>query len=209
MIYRVTHSTTYAYSQPVSLCHNLVHLAPRNTHRQTCIVTTLEVAPRPAIEVQHVDFFGNAVYFLTIQEPHKRLTLTARHMVEVAPFTPPDPGETPPWEAVRALLTHPTDADGLEASQFVFDSASVRAGAALAGYAAPSFPPGRPLLDAVLDLTHRIHAEFRYDPTATTIATPLSDVLASRRGVCQDFAHLQVGCMRSWGWRPATSAATC
>ena len=199
MIYRVTHSTTYVYSQSVSLCHNLVHLTPRNTQRQSCIVTSLEVSPRPAVEASHFDFFGNAVHFLTIQEPHRRLTLTARHMVEVVPYTAPGLGETPPWEAVRVQLARPTDADNLEASQFAFDSASVRAWAALADYAAPSFPLGRPLFDAVLDLTRRIHAEFRYDPTATTIATPLSDVLASRRGVCQDFAHLQIGCLRSLG----------
>ena len=199
MIYSVTHTTTYVYSQPVSLCHNLVHLTPRTTYRQTCIVTSLEVAPRPAVESAHVDFFGNTAHFLTIQEPHKCLTLTARHMVEVAPFLPPPPGETPPWEAVRARLARPADAHTLEASEFVFNSGSVHAAGPLADYAAPSFPAGRPLLDAVLDLTRRIHADFRYDPTATTVTTPLADVLASRRGVCQDFAHLQIGCLRSLG----------
>ncbi len=92
MIYSVTHTTTYVYSQPVSLCHNLVHLTPRTTYRQTCIVTSLEVAPRPAVESAHVDFFGNTAHFLTIQEPHKCLTLTARHMVEVRAVPAPPAG---------------------------------------------------------------------------------------------------------------------
>jgi transglutaminase-like putative cysteine protease len=199
MIYRVTHTTTYAYSQPVSLCHNLLHLTPRATARQRCITNSMEVAPRPAIESFHSDFFGNAAAFLTIQEPHRRLTVTARCLIEVTPSTPPVPEDTPPWEEVRASLPSSRDRDGLEAAQFVFDSAYIKASAELTAYVLPSFPPDRPLLDAVLDLTERIHTDFRYDPTATTVATPLADVLANRRGVCQDFAHLQIGCLRSLG----------
>ena len=199
MIYRVRHTTVYAYGQPVSLCHNLIHLTPRHTARQRCLATALEVTPHPAVQSSHVDFFGNLAHLLTIQEPHRSLTLTARHTVDVAPFVPPPLEETPPWEAVRERLARPGDAEALGASQFVFDSLSVQAFAALADYAAPSFRPGRPVLDAVLDLTRRIHADFAYDPTATTVATPLAEVLATRCGVCQDFAHLQIGCLRSLG----------
>ena len=124
--------------------------------------------------------------------------MTARHLIEVTPFIPPVAAETPAWETVRSSLPL-CDVEGLEAEQFVFDSAYIKAMPSRP--ATPrrrSRPVGR-CSKAVLDLTHRIHTEFQYDPTATTVATPLSDVLASRRGVCQDFAHLQIGCLRSLG----------
>jgi transglutaminase-like putative cysteine protease len=103
------------------------------------------------------------------------------------------------WEQIRDRVATQRRADVLEAFAYTFDSQHVRAGAALTAYAAPSFPPGRPFLEAVMDLTRRIHAEFTYDPRATTIATPVAEVLEIRRGVCQDFAHLQIGCLRSLG----------
>jgi transglutaminase-like putative cysteine protease len=100
---------------------------------------------------------------------------------------------------VREALCVDRSAEGLEACQFAFDSSSIKVNAELASYAVPSFAPGRPLLEAALDLTGRIHRDFRYDPSATSLATPLEEVLALRRGVCQDFAHLQIGCLRSLG----------
>ena len=146
MIYRVRHTTTYGYSQPVSLCHNLLHLIPRATSRQRCITRSMEVAPRPAVETSHTDFFGNTVVFLTIQEPHRRLTVTAHCQIDVSPFVPPVPEDTPPWEEVRSSLPLARDRDGLEAVQFLYDSAYIKASADLTAYAMPSFSPGRPLL---------------------------------------------------------------
>jgi transglutaminase-like putative cysteine protease len=123
----------------------------------------------------------------------------AENVVDVHPERGPDPKATPPWEHALHVLRQERDPETLDAYQYAFDSPYIRLGADLAAYAAPSFPTGRPLLDAALDLTRRIHADYRYDPTATTTATPLEKVMELRRGVCQDFAHLQIGCLRSLG----------
>jgi transglutaminase-like putative cysteine protease len=199
MIYRVMHTTTYVYSEPVSLCHNLAHLTPRDGPRQVCQHTQLVIQPQPGVSTERSDFFGNPVTFFTIQEPHQELAVTAYHVIAVSPFILPDPAQTPAWEEVRQVLSNERGPRSLEVYQFVFDSPYVTTDPDLADYAATSFPPGRPLLEAVLDLTRRIHGDFRYDTKATTVATPLSEVLAARRGVCQDFAHLQIGCLRSLG----------
>jgi transglutaminase-like putative cysteine protease len=199
MIYHVLHTTTYTYSEPVSLCHNIAHLTPRVCPRQTTHQSQLLINPLPAVTAERLDFFGNPTTFFTIQEPHRRLTVTTTHQTEVLPTAALDPLRTPPWEAVGALLAKDRTPAGLDASQFVFDSVYITASADLSDYAAPSFQPDRPLLDAVLDLTKRIHDDFRYDPAATNVTTPLSEVLAARHGVCQDFAHLQIGCLRALG----------
>ncbi len=199
MIYRIKHITTYKYSSPVSLCHNLAHLSPREAPRQRCRETQMQVLPAPAVEKAHVDYFGNPVIFFTVQEPHQKLVVTAEHTTEISPFQCPEPSQTLPWESVRDQLASSHDPDGIDAYQYVFDSPYIRASADLAAYAKPSFWPGRPILEAVLDLTKRIYREFRYDPDATNLSTTLAEVLAERHGVCQDFAHLQIGCMRSLG----------
>jgi transglutaminase-like putative cysteine protease len=199
MIYRVTHTTTYRYGKLVSLCHNLVHLTPRNCARQTCRSIQLQVAPTPKLVVEQADFFGNRATYFMVEEPHEQLTLTAVSETEVMPLPPPQAADTPPWENVRAWLEQDHSPHGLEARQFVYDSRHIKASAELAAYAAPSFPAGRPVLEAARDLTRRIHQDFAYDPKATTVATPLQEVLNHRRGVCQDFAHLQIGCLRSLG----------
>jgi len=199
MHYNVTHSTKYAYTEPVSLCHNLVHLRPRITPRQTCHQSNLLVQPEPRALVHQNDYFGNPIALFTIQEPHKKLSITVKHRIEVKPNEPINLQESPPWEAVRDGLKTDRSPAALDAYQFTSDSHYVPRAAELFGYAEPSFAPGRPLLDAVMDLTTRIHTDFRYDPKATTLATPLADVLKHRRGVCQDFAHLQLGCLRALG----------
>src|SRR5471030_818845 len=104
MIYRVTHTTTYRYGKLVSLCHNLVHLTPRNCARQTCRFIQLQVAPAPKLCIEQADFFGNSATYFMVEEPHEQLTLTAVSETEVVPFTPPDSAVTPPWESVRAFL---------------------------------------------------------------------------------------------------------
>jgi transglutaminase-like putative cysteine protease len=199
MNYRVTHTTTYVYNKLVSLCHNLVHLVPRQGCGQTCSHSGLMVTPAPALLRDHLDYFGNRMTYFTVEEPHDRLTVRATSVVEVTPAAPPVAARTPPWESVRQLLEQDRSLEPLDAYQFVFDSPYVKASPELAGYAAPSFPAGRPILEAALDLMHRIHQDFRYDPTATTVTTPLQEVLDLRRGVCQDFAHVQIGCLRSLG----------
>jgi transglutaminase-like putative cysteine protease len=199
MIYQVQHTTTYTYPGPVSLCHNVVYLRPRDSAQQVCTCYELVVLPEPGVYNHYVDFFGNAATFFAVQEPHRTLTVTARSTVEVTPGAGLPPDATPAWEAVRDMLHHERSAAVLEAVQYRFASPHVPCSARLRRYAAPSFPPGQPLLTAVLDLTRRIHTDFLYDPQATSVSTPLHDVLRARRGVCQDFAHVQIGCLRALG----------
>ena len=199
MRYRVRHTTTYAYSNAVSVCHNQLHLCPRQCLHQTCTFHELLVFPEAALVSRSMDYYGNPVTFFTLQEPHQALTMTANSVVEVAAVEPPEVAVSPAWEDVRDAVRGDRSPGGLEAYQFVFDSPYVVAGEELLAYAAPSFAPRRPLLEAVWDLTERIHAEFTYDPDATAVNTPLGEVMRHRRGVCQDFAHLQIGCLRSLG----------
>ncbi len=199
MKYRIKHETNYQYADTVAMSHNLVHLAARNAPGQTSLHHHMRISITPAVLTNQSDYFGNPMALFTVQEPHRRLRILASNVVEVHPHSPPDPLATMPWEQVREVLRGDRSPQTLDAYQYTFDSPYIPSANGLAGYAEPSFAPGRPVLDAVLDLTRRIHTDFRYDPTATTTATPLSDVLKLRRGVCQDFAHLEIGCLRSLG----------
>jgi transglutaminase-like putative cysteine protease len=195
--YRVSHVTTYHYEEAASVCHNELRLSPRAGSHQRPRRTQLRVDPAPSALVPQLDFFGNQVHFLTLQEPHRQLVITAKSDVEVTRAAPPD--ATPPWETVRERVQHDRALEALDAYQFVFASPHVAMDDDLLDYAVPSFPNGRPLLDAVGELTRRIYGEFAYDQTATTVATPVADVLRERRGVCQDFAHLEIACLRALG----------
>jgi transglutaminase-like putative cysteine protease len=199
MLYHIKHATTYDYSEPVSLCHNSLHLKPRCCPRQHCHSVELVVRPEPEQVQNQLDYFGNPITLFAIQEPHARLVLRAESWVEVTPAERLDPALTQPWELVRDSFRSDRSPAALEAYQFVFESRYVPRSDELAEYAAVSFPAQRPIVEAALDLTRRIHADFRYDTRATTVATPVHEVLARRRGVCQDFAHLQIGCLRSLG----------
>lgn len=199
MIYRITHQTRYVYNAPVTFCHNEVRLLPREVPNQECLRARLMVTPAPTALRERIDFFGNRVSYFAVQQPHEELTVTAASEVAVHPAEPPDPEVSPPWEGVREMLTRRTDAEAVEARQYTFDSTLVAASPALRDYAAPSFPPGRPVLAGARDLMERIFTEFKFVPGFTSVATPLSHVLKHRRGVCQDFAQVAVGAMRSLG----------
>ncbi len=199
MQYRVTHKTTYEYAEPVSLCQNLAHLTPREVRWQHCLRTTLAVRPEPAVMSPRTDYFGNPTIFFTVQAPHRQLLIAAEHLIELTPRPVPDPAQSPSWETVRDLVAAGSGPDVLAAYQFACPSRYTPIGPATSSYALPSFPSRRPLLDAVLDLSRRINKEIVYDPRATTIATPLDQILSKRRGVCQDFAHLELACLRSLG----------
>jgi transglutaminase-like putative cysteine protease len=198
MKYRITHRTQYDYRQPVVLCHNEARLQPRPTAAQTCTQSDVTVQPAPAERAERDDFFGNRVLYFALQEPHDQLTVTAVSEVEVIPAAPLDV-DSPPWDAVHELLVGATDAESRLARHLALDSVCAAASPAAAAYAAPSFPAGRPLLAGVRDLNRRIHGDFRFDPESTTVATPVSEVLAQQHGVCQDFAHLAIACLRSFG----------
>lgn len=199
MKYRIVHRTEYRYASPVSQCHNLAHLRPRNLAVQQCLGHRLEIDPLPMDLAEHVDYYGNHVSYFSIQQPHHNLTVTATSEVELTPASGAPPAADTAWDAVRARLAEAQSEAIREHRQYVLDSPLVATGAALAAYATPSFPAGRPLLEAVHDLMNRIHHEFTYDQAFSTVSTPLSEVLTSRRGVCQDFAHLAIGCLRSLG----------
>jgi len=199
MRYRIVHVTDYFYSEAVPLCHNEVHLAPRETARQRCIDHRLEISPRPDRLGAGCDYFGNPVHFFSIGEAHRQLSVASHSVVELAPTDYMPPEETAPWEQVRALMRAKPHDENLAVLEHTFDSPHVSMSPELAEFAGQSFTPGRPWLAAALDLMARINREFTYDSTATSVSTPLASVLAMRLGVCQDFAHLQIGCLRSLG----------
>jgi transglutaminase-like putative cysteine protease len=199
MKYRVKHLTTYHYSDMVSMCHNEVHLVPRSYVQQTCIHSRLRINPEPAALTERVDYFGNRVASFTVQERHDCLEVQAVSEVDVRPYSPPASTLTPAWEDVRETMKGPNATRHLEAVQYLCESYYLGPVEGVSDYAQRSFTPGRPILEAAIDLTHRIHTEFVYDAVATNINTSLSEVLQQRRGVCQDFAHFQIACLRSLG----------
>lgn len=223
MKYRVTHTTLYFYSQPVGLCQNEARLQPRDFWRQTCNSSRLEIYPAPVDYQDRLDFFGNHATYFAIQQPHDQLSVTAISEVTVFPKQATlDLFNQMPWEQVRRLLQKNAlpehsqlqiqsqtgqfqlqNCDPLfelmDAKQYLLDSPMITVTPELATYAQLSFQSNRALVDVVHDLMGRIYRDFTYDPTFTTIATPLSDVLNFRRGVCQDFAHLAIGCLRAYG----------
>lgn len=194
---RAIHTTTYDYSEPVSLCHSEVHLAPRATRQQRVVSHELIIHPKPDSCTNHKDYFGNEVTYFAIDEPHQRLSITSSSVIDLQASQPIHPGLTPPWEQVREAVHRHEMAETFEALQFAFESPRIAIGPEFASYAGPSFTAGRPMLDAVMDLCRRIHREFEYDQRATTVTTPVGEVLSSRRGVCQDFAHIMIACLRS------------
>jgi len=200
MKYRVTHRTEYFYSGTITQCHNIVHLRPRELPGQLCLNHRLDIDPEPADRAEYEDFFGNRVNYFSIQQPHARLSVVAVSEIQLDEQAEQLPlSNDLAWDEVRARLANPREAELRENRHYVLDSPLAGTSAELADYAAPSFPAGRPLLGAVHDLMRRVHTDFAYDPGYTSISTPLSEVLSSRRGVCQDFAHLAIACLRSLG----------
>ena len=189
----VRHETRFTYEAPVTHGLSEARVLPRPTPAQTVHAAGMSVDPEPDDSAEHVDFFGNRVVHLAVARPHSVLAVTATAEVDVV-AADPGPAAGEPWDVVRRSAS--TDA-GLV--QFTIGSPLVAADAATAAYAAASFPPGRPLQEAATDLTERIHRDFAYQPGVTTVLTPVSEVMARRRGVCQDFAHLEIACLRSLG----------
>ena len=192
--YDVVHTTQYAYGEPVSVSHHVARVTPRPLPHQECVQHAVHIDPEPSARRTHLDYFGNAVTFFVMEGAHRELTVRAQSHVVTKPRFVPEPANTPSWETGRDF-----DALPLEAIECLFEPASGSVADELIGYARPSFPPGRPLLEGVLDFTGRIHADFAFDPNATTVATPLSDVLRLRSGVCQDFARLGIAGLRLMG----------
>ncbi|WP_136067341.1 transglutaminase family protein [Modicisalibacter radicis] len=199
MIYQLRHTTRYSYSAPVTLCHNEARMLPRELPWQRCEASRIEILPHPAVCSERQDFFGNRILYFAIQDIHQALEVSVRTRLETRP-RPALPIRLPgDWQGCRDTLASAAEKSCLQARLYRLDSPFVRRHARLADYAAVSFTPGRSLLEAAQDLNRRIFDEFTYDPSFTTLATPLLEVLEKRRGVCQDFAHLAIGCLRSVG----------
>lgn len=206
--YALLHDTTYRYTSPVLLSQQVAHLRPRESLRQRLVSYVLEIDPVPAQRRERTDFFGNPVSCFSLYAAHDRLSVRARSRVGVLAPDWPDPAASLPWEAARdhlrdALSGHaPLQAEARDAGQYRFASPFVALGAeaaCYADYALQCFTPERPLLEASAALSARIHADFRFDPAATDVATPVAQVFAARRGVCQDFSQLMIACLRSLG----------
>ena len=197
MNYRITHQTHYEYAETVSLCHNQARLSPRSFFNQTCLNSHITIDPQPTSFCERKDFFGNRAAYFSIEQPHNILSVTAESDVHIASQT--QLTSDMPWETVCHILKTTTDPDLLSVRQFVLASPKVSTEPELTKYAEPSFSKDRPIVEAVSDLTQRIHNDFEYVPGFTTISTPLSDVFKHRKGVCQDFAHLAIGCLRAMG----------
>lgn len=199
MKYRVTHTTEFLYKARVGICYNEARLLPRKLPSQNLLSSSLEINPQPDDYYERFDYFGNRTVYFSIQQPHKQLEVTATSEVDTFAPVLPEEAQSCNWETVRSHLQSNRSEEAILASQFILDSPSVTVSDLLLNYALPSFFPGRPMIDAVDDLMQRIFHEFKYDPEFSTIATPLKDVMEHRSGVCQDFAHLAIGCLRSMG----------
>lgn len=201
--YHVVHETRYGYGEPVRLSRQVLHLAPRPLPWQRCEQLTLAISPRPDSLTEAADAFGNPITTVCIDESHDALSVRASYWAEVSARPAPDEAATLPWEDVRERLAYragriPSPED-LDATRFRFESPRVRNKREIAAWARGCFPPATPVLTGARRLAERIHEEFVFDPTATTVSTPVTEVFASRRGVCQDFAHFMLSCLRSLG----------
>jgi transglutaminase-like putative cysteine protease len=199
MTYHILHRTLYEYAAPVTVSHHVARLEPRPTSLQSRESFSLKIFPEPTLRKERADYFGNQLCLFSIQEVHKKLEIITHSRVLVRAGKPPAAETAPAWEEVAALFRDPVSPEVVEPYQFVFDSPQVRASFELADYARESFAKDTPLLAGVADLNRRINQDFKYDPKATTVATPLEEVLEKRRGVCQDFAHLGIAFLRSLG----------
>ena len=200
--YHIQHRTCYSYEEIVPVCHNLAHLLPRRSPRHHWMSAGIDINPVPATRAERNDYFGNRLTFFSIQEPHRELTVTTDSEVQITAEGRLFARQDVAWEVARdsfRLNGAPLSPEAVDAFQFTFASPCIQSTEAVLHYARPSFPAHRPLVEAVLDLSRRIYKDFRYDVKSTTVATTLPELMKARAGVCQDFAHLQIGCLRALG----------
>jgi transglutaminase-like putative cysteine protease len=200
--YQIFHDTCYHYDSPVSLAQQLAHLWPRECAWQRCSEQQLLISPDPTARRDELDVFGNPLTRLAFERPHDELQVNAQLTVEVLARPTLDFNQSPAWELTRDALSYssqPLSAELLEACRYRFQSPYVHLKRSFVEFSQSCFPAGRPLLLGVQDLMQKIFSEFTFDAEATQVATPLVEVLERRRGVCQDFAHLLLACVRSRG----------
>jgi transglutaminase-like putative cysteine protease len=197
MIYDVSHRTTYRYSTPVAQSQHIVHMSPRAVERQRVKGHTLLIEPAPTIRTEREDYYGNREVLFDIEQEHKELIIHARSTIGVTAPRQIDLAATTQWDALGSAIAGPKNGIDLEIAQYACASKHTRATAEIAAYARTSFPAGRPVLQGAWSLIERIYEDFTFDSTATDISTPVTEVLQQRRGVCQDFSHLALACLRS------------
>ncbi|MFZ4289043.1 transglutaminase family protein [Variovorax sp. HJSM1_2] len=193
----ITHETHYDYSPMVDTAEHMVHLRPLSNHHQQLVSHTLKVLPLPAQIHHSLDVFGNERAFISLQSPHESLTVVAQS--KVLTRAPSAVKSDMSWEDVRERFRYRAGAEYNPAAEFAFASPYVPRHADFTAYARPSFAPGRPLLEATHDLMERIYTDFTYESNSTEVNTPAVEALALRKGVCQDFAHIMVACLRMLG----------
>lgn len=199
MKYRVEHTTTYRYSEPASLSQNELFLYPRETVSQRVLDTSLSIDPEPQYLQKRVDYFGNTACVFMVQHPHTRLVVSSVSQVETLTVSPVAAGSTLSWEETAARLVRHGNPLELVAYQYIFASPMITISPQVKEFALGSFAERLPVLEGALHLMNRIFSEFTYDKGATGVDTPVDLVLAGRKGVCQDFAHLMISCLRSLG----------
>ncbi len=199
MTYRITHRTTYRYSEAVTVSQHAARMMPRSTAHQRTSDFRLQIKPAPSLQSTHFDYFGNSVCVFSVQGLHKELEIIATSTVETKSKAALNLSASPTCASVRKMFVDPVSPDLSAPYQFTFDSPQVRCHPEYAAYALSSLNADTPLLAGVRDLTRRIHRDFKFDATATTVATPLHEVWSKRHGVCQDFAHMAIACLRSCG----------
>jgi transglutaminase-like putative cysteine protease len=198
-MYRLIHRTHYRYTDPVDLANHLACLRPRELPHQHVLEFDVKITPEPTMFVERVDYFGNSLQIFSIQTPHRELLVRSRALVEVLDIGADKSAALIPWESARDSMANDHSPTGLDAYQFSFESPRIPLRAAFADYALQSFTPQRPLREALLDLTARIHADYKFKGGATSVSTTVDEVFLRRVGVCQDFAQLQIACLRSLG----------
>jgi transglutaminase-like putative cysteine protease len=197
MLLRVVHETAYDYVPSVRTAQHMAHLKPVANAQQKLLSHRLTVSPQPAQSNEAVDVYGNTRAFFSLGASHDRLRVVSESLVSTSPVHEPE--ASLPWEQVRERMRYHRASRYDPASEFAFASPYVPRDAQFVAYALASFPAGRPLYAAACDLMHRIHADFKYETTATDVNTPALEALALRKGVCQDLAHVMLGCLRSLG----------
>ncbi len=197
MLLHVLHETVYDYVPTVRTAQHMAHLKPLDNAQQKLLSHHLTIDPVPAQQNEAVDVYGNTRAFFSLQAAHESLRVVADSTVSTS--APPPLQSVVPWEEVRERVRYHRGARYDPASEFAFHSPYVPRDEAFVAYAQPSFTPGRPLLEAARELMERIHTDFEYETTATDVNTPALEALELRKGVCQDLAHVMLGCLRSLG----------
>ena len=197
MLLHVVHETAYDYAPMVRTAQHTARLKPATTQWQQLLSHRLTVSPRPAQQTESTDVYGNTRSFFSLQFSHDWLRVEAESLVSTS--APVHPADTMAWEQVVERIRYRRGAVYDPAAEFAFSSPYVPRDEAFAAYAQPAFEQGRPLLDAARELMRRIHADFEYAPASTDVNTPALEALQLRRGVCQDLAHVMLGCLRSLG----------